>query len=59
MTPLTDNPRVVLLIDNRGNLLSLGTNISPELKIEIVVSDGSPVAGVTFAEEVLGLKFVN
>ena len=59
MTPLTENPRVVVLVDREGNVLRLATNVSPELNIEVVVANnnGDIRPFNTFDEESLGFPF--
>ena len=38
MTPLTNDPTVVLLIDDHGDVIKMATNIDPELKIQYTKS---------------------
>jgi hypothetical protein len=52
MTPLTVNPNVTILVDEKGNLRATATNISDDLKV-VVVTDPNK-----FKEESLGKTFV-
>lgn len=38
MTPLTVNPTVVVLIDDKGNVTGVSSNVAPDLKVEVVKS---------------------
>lgn len=36
MIPLTENPRVVIRINGKGNVASVASNIAPDVKVELV-----------------------
>jgi hypothetical protein len=44
MTPLPQNPRVVITITPSGQFIGAKTNVDPELQIEVVTVRGSQEA---------------
>jgi hypothetical protein len=53
MTPLTENPTIVIRLDFGGqNVVATATNISPEIQVKVVVGKED------FDKEAAGLPFV-
>lgn len=53
MTPLTQNPKLVLLVDGNGNVLKSATNVAADLEIKVVRDE------TTFNDEAANKPFVN
>lgn len=52
MTPLTVNPTVVVLVDDKGNVTGISSNVAPDLKVQVVKT------GVDFLNESKNKPFV-
>lgn len=53
MTPLPQNPKVVILVDGNGNVARVASNIAPLPELEVKVTDNPH----DFAEEAAGKSF--
>lgn len=51
MTPLTENPTVVVLVDSLNNIVQIATNVSPETKVIVTKDSGD------FDNEAQGMPF--
>jgi len=39
MTPLTQNPKIVLLVDSNGIVVKTATNVAPDLNVVVTTSE--------------------